>query len=348
MSYSFKKSEMLILALLTMMLTGYPFSDEKTEFSLISNANEIVQYEPLIINFQLKNIGSTEWEVIGAMDYNAGWIKLEIAKNSDKFYKYDTSTHILVGHEKIILKPNQLLSSQIIMYTYRKPIQLDIIRKREELQNTYFLFPFAEPGTYQMKAIYPLERYIEEYPGARKRKVLTSNILEIKVRAWNKSEKAAFNFFKNLEDLIVASGGCCYSDKLSQSVKEWENFINLYPKSPYAPYVKFNLGRVYYLGTTSIPGEATDYSRAIDFLAKSLVNSPNLLADDELFQLAKVQIELGRFKEAKATVDKLIKEYPLSNNIPNARRIRTGIEQGYVNLDDIFSKVGGSAAIDAK
>jgi len=343
-----KIMDILIICLLLfgiVICTCLCHAEEKVELSIISTKTEITQYEPLIVNFQLKNIGSTDWEVIGLMDYDAGWINMEIGEFGGKFYRYDTGSSVLVDpNNNRILKPNQLFSSQVNIYTARMPIKLDRIISVESLDNNFFLFPFAEPGIYKIRAFYPLEGYIEKYPGARERKMLKSNILEIRVRPWNEKEQQAFNFFKKLEDFAHAVGGCC-SGNYEENAKKYETFINLYPDTPYTPYIKLELAEIYH-SKTLLPNP--NYGRAFDLFSDLAKQGPTLLQDDAFFQLANLQIELSRLKEAKATVVKLLKDYPLSEHIPDARRIKDGLEKGCTNLDDIFSKITGTAAIEAK
>jgi len=322
------------------MLTNYSFSEEKLEFSIISNKNEIVQYEPLIINFQLKNVGITDCKIIGVMDYDAGSIRLEIGEFEGKFYRYDTGMHSFYAPKPKILKPNQLFSSQLIIYTYRKPIKLDKISKIEDLDNSFILYPFAELGNYKIYASFLLEgNWV-----SKESKILKSNVLEIKVLPLNEIDHSALNYFKKFDDFAHAVGACC-PDNYEESLKIAENFISLYPNSHYTLYVKYDLALSYYHG---IGLSEPDYSKAYELFEDIAKHAPALLADDALFYLAELQIKLSRLKDAKQTVDKLIKEYSFSNNIPNARRIRDGLDQGYVNLDDIFSKISAEAAIDAK
>jgi len=346
MSYTFKKNTAWSFLLLFLMLTSYSFSKEKIEFSIIANKNEITQFEPLIINFHLKNVGSSDWKVIGSL--LIGWVRLETGEFEGKYYQYDTGTHPLVDFsEDRVLKPNQLYSGQLIIFTYKKST-LEPPYTYEKIEaDPYILFPFGDPGTYKIKAFYPLEPYIEEYPGARKRKMLESNTLEIRVHPWNQKEQEAFHFFKRLQDFASALGACC-PDNYNKEAENYENFLNLYPGNAYTPYIKFSLAQRYHYGRISIPGEEKDYGRASELYSDLTKSAPSLLADDAFYSLARLQIEQSRFQEAKATVEKLLKDYPLSNNIPKARRIRDGLKQGYMNLDDILSKVCPIYTIDTK
>jgi len=288
---TFKKCEALILALLTMILTGYSFSEEKIELSIISNKHEIVQYEPLIINFQLKNSGTTDWQINGVLSYEAGWLQLEIGEFGGKFYHYDTGTHATVSPSRNLLKPKQLLLSQVILFTYKKstlepPYTVEIIEA-----DPHIFFPFGEPGIYKLRAFYQLGgNWI-----SKDRKPLESNTLEIKVLPWNQKEQEAFDFFKKVNDLAHAMGACC-PDKYGEEAKIYEDFINLYPNTVYTSYVKFTLAERYHYGTGPIPGEGKNFEKAHKLYSDLAKSAPLFLADHALYSLARLEVESGRLK----------------------------------------------------
>lgn len=47
-------------------------------------------------------------------------------------------------------------------------------------------------------------------------------------------------------------------------------------------------------------------------------------------------VEAGRFDEAKATVSRLLREFPDSGRTAEAERMRRGLEAGYRTLADIY------------
>jgi len=334
----------ILFMVLSLNLHEYSFSEEKIEFSILSNKNEIAQFEPLVINFQLKNIGSTEWEIIGLMNYNTGWIKLEIGEYAGKYYRYNTGIHILMDEDKNRLKPGQLLASQVILNTYKKSLLEPPYTIEKIESDPHILFPFGEPGTYKIRAFYPLEPYIEERTAGRKRKMLESNVLEIKVHPFTDKERTQFNFFKNFSYFWAAIGGLA-DINYDELIKQCEAFIALYPDSVYTPYIELALARRYFSGVYS---NKPNYVRSYEILSKLITHCDALLCDDALIYLAETQVELSRLKEAKETLDRLIKDYPISDNVLDAKRIREGLEKGYTNLNDILEKIVPPIAIDAK
>jgi len=343
MLFVLRKKLIFSLVLLILLISIYSFAEEKIELSIIATKNEIVQYEPLIINIQLKNAGITDWRINGVLNLEAGCLQLEIGEFEGKFYKYDTGTHALVEASRNLLKPKQVIMSQAILFTYKMSTLKPPYTVEKIEADPHIFFPFGEPGIYKIRAFYQLG----ESSVSKDRKMLESNALEIRVLSWNQKEKQAFNFFKKVNDLAHAMGACC-PDKYGEEAKIYENFINLYPDTVYTPYIKFKLAQLYHNGAGSIPGEGKDFERAHKLYSDLAKSAPLFLADQVLYSLARLEVESGRLNEANATIDKLLKNYPLSPWIPIARRIKNGLEQGYVNIDDIDSKAHFIEAIDLK
>lgn len=305
-------------------------ASEQQQLSLVLEVSKATYapFEPVVVQYAVVNSGPTEVEVPALIDPDWGWVKFEIGGSDGAFLKYRTGVQSSGEFALTTLKSGERLTAEIHLLTnaYGHAARNSLL---PELQGVE-LFPFAEPGSYRIRATYPLERNGDR----RERRMLASNVVEFTVRDFRKDEKETFEYFAGPEELAAAMGGDITVVDLHAAIENWEEFVRRYPDSVYAPAVRLQLGELY-LNGTGMP--ASDPRRAADQYAAVVKTGEEGLVDDALVNLAKCQIELGRFDEASATLSSFFERFPTSAQTSDAARLRDGLGKGYRSVSEIYS-----------
>ena len=281
--------------------------------------------EPIALRYWVENASEAEVAVPGLIDADYGWIRFEIAGEDGEFRPYHTGEQASGVMRSVILKRGERLSSRMVIVTnlYGRAARTNL-----QFADTK-LFPFSEPGKYRIRATYP----IVGPDGNRSAAPLNSNVVEFAVRKPSEIEEEALAFFKSPDDLAAAMGADGGVPDLPAALRRWEEFVGRYPTSVYAPAVQLHLGRLHLNGTGMLQ---PDPARAEVHLEAAAQSGREGLADDALLDLAKSQVELGRFDEARASLARLLELFPDSERKAEAIRVRDGLAKGWRTLRDIY------------
>jgi outer membrane protein assembly factor BamD (BamD/ComL family) len=157
--------------------------------------------------------------------------------------------------------------------------------------------------------------------------------LEVTVRPASNQEIAALAFFSSEEERAAALGADGEVQDIRTGMRRWEEFVEQFPHTPYTPYVRFHLGTLYLNGTSG----SRDPLRAAQHFRLIAEAGPAAIADDALIDLAKSQIEAGRFEDADATITTFLSRFPENARKPEVIRMRDGLRKGFRSLQKIFS-----------
>lgn len=301
---------------------------QKLSFVLEVSKTTYAPFEPVVVQYAVVNSGSREVEVPALIEPDWGWVKVEIGGNDGAFVKYRTGVHGSGEFALTTLQGGEKLAAEIHLLTnaYAYTAQNSLLAQLQGVE----LFPFAEPGSYRIRATYPLERNGER----RDRRMLVSNVVEFTVRGFREDEREAFGYFAGREEFAAAVGADAEVSDLNAAVGRWEEFVRRYPELVYAPAVRLNLGELYLEGngvSSPDPGRATEHFEAVAKLSDKGVG------DDGLVQLAKCQIELGRFDEAATTLSSFFERFPDSARATDAARLREGLKKGLRSVSEIYA-----------
>ena len=113
----------------------------------------------------------------------------------------------------------------------------------------------------------------------------------------------------------------------------WEDFVGRYGDTVYAPFVRMTLAKAYRRGADSAPPRP---DLAIEQLRAVIRTGPPSVADDALIELAKACIEANRIDDAERAASDLVKRFPKSEHLADAKRIREGVRAGRQTIGEIF------------
>lgn len=100
--------------------------------------------------------------------------------------------------------------------------------------------------------------------------------------------------------------------RMSESAQAFTGFLRQYPRSGYAPSVRFWLGNAYFAGR--------DYKEAMAQFRAVLSEAPqHARAPEAALSIASCQVELKDTRGARKTLEDLLKAYPQSEAAPAAR-----------------------------
>jgi len=259
--------------------------------------------------------------------HESGWINFEVASEGGSFQKYRTGIYACGEVANATLKAGEHVSAKMRLVTnaYSNAAKPSLLPELQGIR----LFPFSEPGSYKIRATYPITTsQSSDHP-----QILSSNTLEISVHPASEQEKAALAFFASQDELAAAVGADGEVQDLGDGMRRWEGFVERFASSSYTPYVRLHLGTLYLNGTTGSP----DPLRAAEHFRVIAESGPAGVADDALVGLAKSQIELGRFDEAGKTITTFLERFPKSERKAEVVRMREGLGKGLRSVREMYS-----------
>lgn len=301
-------------------------ANSNLELKLMIEKGEFAPNEPVPVQYMLRNRSAVAQPYPGDVGPNSDWIKFEVG--SGALHPYRTGGVACRFIQNRTLAPGEALRAQVLMISNQHS------RGRGIGQTALIRFmPFSTAGNYEIKARYPLG---SDDPN----EALNSNVLQVVVRKANEKERSALAFFDSPDALSLALGGessgatPSQARSLEASVESWERFVEAFGDTAYGPYVRLNLARTYVLDQglkTKRPDLAATHLRAV------IASGPKAIVDDALLDLAKVDIAEGQTTEAQDATARLLKDFPDSEFVPEARRISEGLKAGRHTMQDILS-----------
>jgi hypothetical protein len=290
-------------------------------------------FEPVVVDYSLRNLGDHPMSVPSAVDPSFGFIKFEVSDRSGRFQPYHTG---LMAHgwlQMVTLLPGAALTGEVRMVSNQNA---DLLSVGQAPGDRGAPFPFAEPGSYSVRARFALDGSSGS-PGAR---MLESNTVTVVVREANTREREALQFLPSRNSLAVALGGETVSDEglepgseaRTLMMQRWEELVERFGDTAYAPFVRLTLASYYRADgilTTVRPDLAAAHFQSV------VKSGPRFIVDDALLGLAKAALAEGHVDIAQTAVTRLLRDFPNSENVVRARHISDGLKAGYRTLNEI-------------
>lgn len=278
---------------------------EALQLHLSADKQSYVVSEPVVVTYSMTNLSEQPVEIFGPYA-DRPWLQIAGEDLIFKPYSPVIPVEYLSSRSSRSFVPHEVVSRQMIVLAnaFSKTAAYN-----SGLYGEIEPFPFARPGRYFLRCAVHL--FEDTDP-------LWSNPVEIVVSK-AKPEDDILGYFLSAEDYADSTGiGDPYArSHRSSDVHRWEAYVRARPKSPYTPFIAFHLGESYVHGLEV----AVDPVRASEIYALAATRATRSFKDDCLIGLAESQIAGGDMSGARATVERLLREYPMSDTAERARKI---------------------------
>ena len=268
--------------------------DAELRLTLSVDQVSYAPYEPVVVRYELANNSSSPVEVPNFVDHHSGYLTFEVAQGEAEFRPFRTGPQACGPYATTTLPAGDRLSGQmtIVANAYGRLAKTSLSPEYKGLQQ----YPFAEAGKFRIRASYSLAPPAGSAGAPPK---ISSDTVNVVVRAMTAEEKKQFAFFSGPADYSSAVGASAESDDLAADIKRWKAFAEQFPASVYAPAISLNLGTLF-LDGTGLP--ASDAGSAKTSFTATLRSRKLALHGDALLGLARANLEQGLTDDAKTTV----------------------------------------------
>ena len=287
---------------------------------LETQKDEYLIYEPVVVSYRLINDSGQPVQVPVSIAPSVGNVRFEIAGEEGTYRPYLTGAQILTEERTVGLEPGRAHASQLIVLT-------NALGKVAEANPHRYtgtrIFPLAETGEIHLRASYyhaPASTWIQ------------SDVLKLSVGEPG-AELDVVAEFSGAKDYAAAVGADYTVRDLTEAAQRWEQIARTHPESTYTPFVAFHVAELYLHGTGQ---RYPDPGRASELFTLALDHAPASFQDDCLLALAKSEVQAGAYDDAKASVERLLREFPDSEHRASALRLKAGIAKGHRTLADVY------------
>lgn len=291
-------------------------------------------YEPVVLGYALVNRGRTSVDVSGLVGTQADGVTFEVTNAKGVFRRYRTGPIACGVADDRRLEPGASVRGQVIMISNQIA---NLGRVGERPEDAVAAYPFGAPGTYEVRATH----LVVTDKARDQRRALVSTPAKIIVREPTRREQDAVAFFGSPAELVLAMGGERVGVEarkpddrdMGLAVQRWEGFVAGFGDTPYASFIRLHLAETYRSDPRVVPSRPDLASEHLRIVAET---GPQSIADDALLELAEAALDNNRLDEAKRATAKLVREFPSSERIGDAKRIAEGLKAGRTNLKEIY------------
>lgn len=294
-------------------------ADGGLTFRLDCERLTVVRYEPLVVRYTVENSGTVPISLPGPLGLSAGWVKFEVAREGGRARLYHTGISERVVAKGRVLGAGERLSEQVVMVTNALPLTAPTTPAELAGEG---VFPFAEPGTYTIRAELLLESD----------RSVASNVLRVTVNDAPAAQLPLADF-PSLSDFAGAVGADADVADLKTAIERWRTFAAAHVDSIYTPFVIRNLANLYGKGTPTL---TPDHRVSLEYAMRLFETGPQSLRGEALLLIGRNQAELGNVAAAQEALGKVVTLFPDTAAANEAKRISSGLAQGHRSLDEIF------------
>jgi len=303
-----------IVLLLCTSLAAEQIGDfEQLTLEIGTAKRKLLPMEPVPITITLSN--ETNKAIRGHFMINpgAGYLEIYVAKAEEVFETFRSANWLIrasEGARTSVLEPGFHKSISTYLY-YAHPANLEKKHHGRYVTET--------PGIYRIKAT------LKDVSGKNE---IESNVLTIEAKKPKGDDAAAYEYVRSLmeiKDKDVYYGNFLLRDfepvrhvRTQKVLDKKEEFLSRFPKSRYARYVRYSLGRTY-----RREKEEEQYQRGIKLLEKTASYKDFFLAEEALLVLIRDAIKRGETNRAKKYKVMFARRYP------NAEEGRDYVEEMY-------------------
>ncbi len=306
------------------------------DLTITMEKQEYAPLEPVVVGYTIRNGASNSVEIPQGIEPSRGYVVFEVTDAQGVFHPYRTGIIACGTLTKTSLGSGAALVGELRMVSNQ---HAGILAVDDAPGVRGAVFPFAEPGSYSVRARFAVDGSF----GDAQARILDSNVLTIVVREAKAQEREALTFLPSYRALAVALGGDAVAENGAQHIQEsgqetvarWEDFVDHFGSTVYAPFVRLTLAS-FYVAQGALPTVRPDLAAGhLRIVAKS---GPRSIRDDALLELAKAELAGGRSRQAGDAVAELMRSYPQSEHAKEARRISDGLRAGRRTLHDILGE----------
>lgn len=274
---------LFILGLIFLMNSSLGLAE--LTLSVSSQQTKILAVEPFFLDVAIQNTDEKKSEEINpalALEYD--YLRIWVAYEKEDFQEYRHGSVVDAVLPVLALQPKKVLREQVILL-YNDHSQS---------------FIFERQGSYRVKA---------SFWHALAGKSLESNVIAVDVTEPRGKDKKALDLFKGIKQsqVVVFS----YYDK--EAAGKFEKLVQGYPKSPYAMYAAWALGKMYFeqVRRETVTQDNKGFDKALNYFLKILaLDTPRPIREESLFYAAWIYGLKKDFAKTKDYLQQLLIQFP--------------------------------------